>query len=62
MILISGSTPEVDSPIDLCRRIEKRMACIAQDDPFDPDIYGQIVVVETGAVLTTLPPPLASTS
>jgi hypothetical protein len=48
MILISGATPEVDLPIALLGRIEERMACMAQDEPFDPDLHGQIVVIEAG--------------
>ncbi len=48
MIVISGDTPEVNLPIALCSRIEERMDCMAQDEPFDPDIHGQIVVIEAG--------------
>jgi hypothetical protein len=48
MILISGSTPEVDLPIALRSRIEERMACMAQDEPFDSYLHGQIVVIEAG--------------
>ena len=54
MILISGLTPEVELPIYLLGRIEERMACMAQDEPFDPALHGQIVVVETGDSLDAL--------
>jgi hypothetical protein len=55
MILISGDTPEVDLPIALLGRIKERMACMAQDEPFDSDIHGQIVVIEAGDSLGALP-------
>jgi hypothetical protein len=45
---------ELDLPIDLLSRIEERMAHMAQDEPFDPDIHGQIVVVEEGDSLDAL--------
>jgi hypothetical protein len=48
MILISGATPEVTLPIDLLILIEERMACMAPDEPFDPDLHGLIVVVQSG--------------
>ena len=48
MILISGATPGVILPIDLLGRIEERMACMAPDEPFDPDLHGLIVVVQSG--------------
>ncbi len=54
MILISGSTPEVELPIELRSRIEERMACMAQGEPFDPDLHGQIVVVEEGDSLDAI--------
>lgn len=54
MILISGATPEVDLPFALRSRIEERMACMAQDEPFDPDLHGQIVVVEEGDSLDAI--------
>ena len=54
MILISGLTPEVELPIDILGRIEERMACMAQDEPFDPDLHGQIVVIEAGDGLGAL--------
>ena len=39
MILISGSTPEVELHIDLLGRIDERMGYMAQDEPFDPDLH-----------------------
>jgi hypothetical protein len=54
MILISGATPEVDLPIALRSRIEERMAFMAQGEPFDPDLHGLIVVVESGDSLDAL--------
>ena len=54
MFLISGTTPEVDLPIELRSRIDERMACMAQDEPFDPDFHGQIVVIEEGDSLEAI--------
>jgi hypothetical protein len=54
MIVISGDTPEVDLLIDLRGRIDERMACMAQDEPFDPDLHGRIMVIEAGDSLDAL--------